>query len=151
MIYLSINGRLGSDAEIKTSKNDNQFVSMRVASNDFANGEKTTTWISVVWSGERALKMAQYMKKGSSVLIHGTGRFSTYQDKNGSAQVAIDVMADRVDFDSNTSNSGDSQTNETVTDTGTLKPKSAKKSSEPQPAMATVAAQTANDTDDLPF
>ena len=151
MIYLSINGRLGSDAEIKTSKNDNQFVSMRVASNDFANGEKTTTWISVVWSGERALKMAQYMKKGSSVLIHGTGRFSTYQDKNGAAQVAIDVMADRVDFDSNTSNSGDSQTNEAVTDTGTLKPKSAKKGSEPQPAMATVAAQTANDTDDLPF
>ena len=151
MIYLSINGRLGSDAEIKTSKNDNQFVSMRVASNDFANGEKTTTWISVVWSGERALKMAQYMKKGSSVLIHGTGRFSTYQDKNGSAQVAIDVMADRVDFDSNTSNSGDSQTNEAVTDTGTLKPKKKKKGSEPQPAMATVAAQTANDTDDLPF
>jgi len=154
MMHTEVIGRLGADSEVKTSKNGNNFVTMRVASNGFSNGERTTTWVSVVWSGERALKMAQYMKKGSSIIAYGEQRLSIYKDKNGEPQIDITLMADSVMFDpnsSNGSNSGETQANEAVTDTGTLKPKAAKKNSEPQPAMATVEAQASTDVDDLPF
>ena len=143
MIYVTLNGRLGADSEVKSSKNGNQFVSMRVASNDFANGERTTTWANVIWSGERALKMSQYMKKGSSVIINGTLRFSTYTDRNNEKAISVDVFADRIDFvDSGNPNS---QQNEAVTDTGTFAPKN-----EPQTQVVT-STVAVNDTDDLPF
>ena len=78
MLYVELIGRLGADAELKTSAKGNQFVSMRVASNDFFNGENVTTWVNVMWSGERAVKMQEHMKKGSAVSIHGTLRTSLF-------------------------------------------------------------------------
>lgn len=140
MTYLEINGRLGADSEVKTSKNGKQFLSMRVASNDYIGGENTTTWINVLWSGERAVKMHEYMKKGSSVIVRGTPRFSLYDTKDGNKAISIDVFADRVDFANN--GSGSTQSNEAVTETGTLKKASA-------PTAQDVKTDAAED--DLPF
>ena len=140
MLYVELIGRLGADAELKTSAKGNQFVSMRVASNDFFNGENVTTWVNVMWSGERAVKMQEHMKKGSAVSIHGTLRTSLFTNKNGEQSMSTDLFADRVDF-VNLGKSGDTQTNEAVTDTGTLKPK----------AQETSSAAASKDVDDLPF
>jgi single-strand DNA-binding protein len=140
MLYVELIGRLGADAELKTSSKGNQFVSMRVASNDFFNGENVTTWVNVMWSGERAVKMQEHMKKGSAVSIHGTLRTSLFTNKNGEQSISTDLFADRVDF-VNLGKSGDTQTNEVVTDTGTLKPK----------AQETSSAAASKDVDDLPF
>ena len=140
MLYVELIGRLGADAELKTSAKGNQFVSMRVASNDFFNGENVTTWVNVMWSGERAVKMQEHMKKGSAVSIHGTLRTSLFTNKNGEQSISTDLFADRVDF-VNLGKSGDTQTNEGVTDTGTLKPK----------AQETSSAAASKDVDDLPF
>lgn len=141
MMYVQVIGRLGADSELKTSKNGNQFLSMRVASNDFIGGENITTWVSVLWAGERAVKMAEHMKKGSQVIIHGTPKFSLYKAKNGESAIDVSVFADRVDFVS--SNSGTTQSTEAVADTGTFKKK------DKEPAVA--AATTSTDADDLPF
>ena len=140
MLYVELIGRLGADAELKTSAKGNQFVSMRVASNDFFNGENVTTWVNVMWYGERAVKMQEHMKKGSAVSIHGTLRTSLFTNKNGEQSISTDLFADRVDF-VNLGKSGDTQTNEAVTDTGTLKPK----------AQETSSAAASKDVDDLPF
>ena len=140
MLYVELIGRLGADAELRTSAKGNQFVSMRVASNDFFNGENVTTWVNVMWSGERAVKMQEHMKKGSAVSIHGTLRTSLFTNKNGEQSISTDLFADRVDF-VNLGKSGDTQTNEAVTDTGTLKPK----------AQETSSAAASKDVDDLPF
>jgi single-strand DNA-binding protein len=93
-----------------------------------------------MWSGERAVKMQEHMKKGSAVSIHGTLRTSLFTNKNGEQSISTDLFADRVDF-VNLGKSGDTQTNEVVTDTGTLKPK----------AQETSSAAASKDVDDLPF
>ena len=139
MIISQINGRLGADSELKTSKNGNKFVTMRVASNDFVNGENVTTWVRVLWSGDRAIKMQEHMKKGSLVSVWGTLRASIYDTKNGEKAISFDIFADRVDFVSSGSNPN--QSTDVSTDTGTLT-----KDETP----VTVAAQTESD-DDLPF
>lgn len=142
MIYVQLLGRLGADSELRNSKNGkSQFVSMRVASNDFIGGENVTTWVNVIWSGERAVKMQEHMKKGSFVNIWGTLRTSLYDTKNGEKAVSIDIFADRVDFVN--SGSGGTQSNDATTDTGTFKQKEAE--------MATAAAATTDAADDLPF
>ena len=139
MLYTQLIGRLGADSELRNSKNGKgQFVSMRVASNDFIGGENVTTWVNVMWSGERAVKMQEHMKKGSFVSIWGTLRTSLYDTKNGEKAVSVDIFADRVDFVN--SGSGNTQSNDAVTDTGTFKEKE----------MAAAAAST-DAADDLPF
>lgn len=141
MIYSHIDGRLGADSELKTSKNGNQFVTMRIASNDYVNGENVTTWVRVVWTGERAIKMQEHMKKGSFVSVWGTLRTSLYDNKNGEKAISIDVLADRVDFVGVGSSSSTTQSNESVTDTGSLKKQDAK----------VQEIKDEGESDDLPF
>lgn len=144
MMYVQLLGRLGADSELRNSKNGkSQFVSMRVASNDFIGGENVTTWVNVIWSGERAVKMQEHMKKGSFVNIWGTLRTSLYETKSGEKAVSVDVFADRIDF-VNSSSSG-TQSNDATTETGTFKPK------EQEAEMAAAAAASTDAADDLPF
>ena len=143
MINVNFNGRLGADAEIKTSaKSGKQYVAMRVATDEFRNGEKGTAWMNVTYHGDRAIKMQEYLKKGNAVTVMGVETVSTYQNRNGETMVSRDVIADRVEF-VNLGKSGETQSNDTVTDTGKFEPKTT------AAEMATATAAT--DTDDLPF
>ena len=149
MIYAEITGRLGADSEIKTSRNgSSKFLSMRIATNDYVNGENVTTWVSVMCSSERALKMVDYLKKGNLVSVRGTLRASIY-DRNGDKTVSIDIFADRVDFVGGNS-SASTQTNDSVQQ----QPKQAEAPTE-QPRMeqipTPIAAVEQTDDDDLPF
>ena len=146
MIYSNIIGRLGMDAEIKTSSKGTQYLSMRVASNDFIKGENVTTWIGVVWSGERALKLAEHMKKGVLLSIHGSLRTSLYKTKNGEAAISVDVLADRVDFVMSGGNSGDTQTTATV-----IEPQTVTVPTQVESAPQTMTSAVDNVIDDLPF
>jgi single-strand DNA-binding protein len=141
MVNINFVGRLGADAELKTStKSGKQFVKMRVATDEFKNGEKTTAWLNVMYPNERGLKMAEYLKKGSAVSVFGVETVGLYESKaNGEMQVSRDVIADRVEFVS-LGKSGDTQSTDTVTDTGTFQPTE----------TVTVAAPSTTD-DDLPF
>ena len=143
MINVNFMGRLGADAELKTSKGGKQFVSMRIATDEFKNGERGTAWINVSYYAEKGTKMLEFLKKGSAVSVLGVETVGTYQSKNGETMVSRDVIADRVDF-VNLGKSGDTQSSETVADTGTFK----KKANEAE-TVATTAASSSED--DLPF
>ena len=143
MINVNFMGRLGADAELKTSKGGKQFVSMRIATDEFKNGERGTTWINVSYYAEKGTKMLEFLKKGSAVSVLGVETVGTYQSKNGETMVSRDVIADRVDF-VNLGKSGDTQSTETVADTGTFK----KKANEAETVAATAASSS---DDDLPF
>lgn len=140
MIKTFFEGRLGADAELRTSQNGSQFYAMRVATDDYKNGENVTIWVNVRVGTERVGNMK--FTKGSHVLVGGTLRASTYQTKNGETAVSIDVTADSINYIKG-GTSGGTQTNETVTDTGKF---TNTKKEEP----ATVAAASES-TDDLPF
>lgn len=150
MIYSDFNGRLGADSELATFKNGNKYVAMRVASNDYSNGENVTTWINVKWSGDRAIKMQEYMKKGTFVNVHGALRVSMYSTKSGEKAISVDVYADRVDFVGG--GSGNTQSNDAVTETGTFKnAANTEKLTKEAETKAEVKAAASSDVDDLPF
>ena len=134
-------GRLGADAELKTAKNGSQFVTMRVASNEFFAGENTTTWVSVIWHGERAVKMAEYMKKGTQVVAVGRPKATVYTTKGGETAIDETLYADSVDFVGGAS--GNTASNTTVADTGKFENPKA-----PEPKKE--APKKVQD-DDLPF
>lgn len=143
MNVIHVIGRLGADSELRTAKSGRQYVTMRVASDEFANGEKTTSWFSVTYTNERAVKIQEYLKKGSMVSIVGSETIRTYQSKTGETAFSRDILADRVEFVSSGSSNGQNTEN-SASDATKAEPKTDEK----EMAAATAAA---TDVDDLPF
>jgi single-strand DNA-binding protein len=146
MINVEFIGRLGADSEIRETKNGKKMVSFRVATDDFNGGERTTTWVNVMWTGDRAIKMQEHLKKGSHVDVRGVLRTSLYKTKAGESAISHDVFADRVDFVS--SGSGTTQVSEAATTTGADFGKLKKQDEQAAVAAAGAASDAA---DDLPF
>ena len=145
MFNVDFVGRLGADAEVKTSKNGNQFVTMRVATDDFYRGENHTDWVNVMIMQERLGN--RKMNKGSLVSVHGVLRTSAYQSKSGEAAVSLECTADRIEYVNVSSGSTANATVETkaAEDTG----KFTKKGTKNAEAAAENTAST--EPDDLPF
>ena len=144
MVNVEFIGRLGADSEVKTGKSGNQFISFRVATDEYRNGKNEASWLNVVYTGERAIKMHQWLTKGKAVSVHGVENVGTYVDRNGQVQVSRDVMADRVDF-VNVGGSGQTQSN---TSTTTAAPTNI---APPAGTMKPQETTPAKDEDDLPF
>lgn len=159
-MIVNLIGRLGADAEVKSGKNGNQFISFRVAADEFKNGSRGTVWFNVITdSNERNMKIVQYLTKGRLINITGTETCDIYFNKNNEPQISRDIRAFNVDFvsssqqnteqsnqNSNQSTSQVVDSNITVTpqiDCGTLR--------RPTQAPTQAPIVEVDSTDDLPF
>lgn len=165
MVYVNVIGRLGADAEVHQSEKG-KFVSFRMATNDFVDGQQTTIWLSVTCPSESVIKLAPYLTKGRMVQIYGKERVRLYTDRNGATQIGRDVFATNVDMVA-TGNSGNTQsenvvketvsttTSQTATATATIDDATVARMMtcgtmvQPQAAMSVSASDA--DVDDLPF
>ena len=142
MIKAIFTGHLGADAETFETQNG-QFVSFRVATNDYdkKTQQEITTWVKVTAS--QSLVGNKKLLKGSHVFISGNLKTTTYTTKAGETAVSIEVFADSISYvGGRSSNGADGTTTvtETSVTTGKLK--------EPVVAETTVAKEP---EDDLPF
>lgn len=139
-------GRLGKDSEIKKTAGGKDFLSFSVAVDERRKGETVTDWWNCSWYGENAIKMAQWLKKGS--LISFSGDFAgarIYQNKNNENVVSLDLMINSVSFVSVGKGNGENNTHQTP-NTGNFEP-----TTTPQPAPAPQPAQAPVMDNDLPF
>ncbi len=92
-------GNLGGDPTTNTTKDGQQVANFNVAVNRKKNGTKVTTWYRVsAWNANADLA-AKYLKKGSRVLVEGSGlRASAYLDQSGKPQASLELNADRLIF-----------------------------------------------------
>lgn len=153
MVNIEFIGRLGADSEVKVGKSGNQFLSFRAATDEWRNGKNEASWLNVIYPGERAIKMHQWLTKGKAVSVHGVENVGTYIDRNGQVQVSRDVMADRVDF-VNVGGSGQTQSNSATTTTQNQTTPNVVAPPNIAPPAGTMKPQEtmpAKDEDDLPF
>ena len=104
MEQLTITGHVGQDAKIKDS-NDGQFIVFSVAVPEKytkANGEKVerTNWYNCTYWPKRTT-IAEYLKKGTKVLIQGKPTYGTYQDKQNETQIDVGIRVNNVELLSN--------------------------------------------------
>ena len=65
----TFSGRVGADAELRTTQSGEKVLSFRVA-NDVGFGDrKTTQWVDCSMWGRRAESVANYVKKGDKVVM----------------------------------------------------------------------------------
>ena len=100
MQKIELIGNLGSDANVE-KKAERGFVAFRLAvtrSRRNANGEseKRTEWYTVyAYISDGGVPL---LKKGARVLLRGELGTSVYADRNGNAQVSLDVITREVEL-----------------------------------------------------
>lgn len=97
-------GNLTRDPELKSLPSGIKVCSFSVATNRVwkdKNGarQESADYHNVVVFGRQAETVAQYMKKGSSILVEGRMQTRSWDDKNsGEKKYRTEVIADRVQF-----------------------------------------------------
>lgn len=98
-------GNLGGDVDLRFTADGTAVASFSVAVNRKWNGGEETTWLRVSAWRNQAEPCAQYLHKGSSVLVEGrltpdrdTGSPRIWTAQDGTPRAGYDVTADRVIF-----------------------------------------------------
>jgi single-strand DNA-binding protein len=95
-------GNLTRDPERKSLPSGMAVVSLGVATNRVyvVNGQKQeeVEFHNVVAFGKQAEVIAQYLKKGSSLLVEGRIKTRNWQDPQGQKHYKTEIIADRVQF-----------------------------------------------------
>ena len=158
MINCNFVARLGADAELKETSKGRKFVTARAAVNDGGSKEKTT-WVTLRYFAENAETMCKYLTKGKLLSIAGTLNVTAYiSKKDESAVPSIDCNVSSFEF-VNTSKPQEQASGEVANtaDCGTLDTEKIASTaaqmlaSSRAKAMATTAASTSSEEDDLPF
>ena len=91
-------GRLGADAEFRSTKSGEKVLGFRVA-NDVGFGErKTTQWVDCSIWGRRAEVMAPHLSKGKSVIISGEVILREFEKRDGTRGAQMHVRVAELDF-----------------------------------------------------
>ncbi len=98
-------GNLTRDPEIRALPSGIKVCSFSLATNRVwkdKNGAKqeAADYHNVVVFGRQAETVAQYMKKGSSMLVEGRMQTRSWDDKDGTKKYRTEIVADRVQFGS---------------------------------------------------
>ena len=103
-------GNLGRDPEMRYTPTGTPVTSLNVATNRKYTGSdgqqvKETTWFRVSVFGKQAEACAQYLKKGSSVLVEGrlspdpaTGGPKVFTRQDGTTGTSYEIFANTVRF-----------------------------------------------------
>ena len=97
-VKVHVIGRLGADADVKSTKQGKEFSTFNLAVDDFVQGKKVTTWFAVADFSEVARRRAEYLKKGTLIEVKGIETCRIYQDRNNLPQIARDIRATHIDF-----------------------------------------------------
>ncbi len=101
---LIIIGNLGRDPELRFTADAKPVCTLSVAtSRKYGDKDETTWWHITVWD-KQAESCAQFLTKGSKVLVEGrlapdaNGGPKVFQRKDGTWGASYDVVADNVRF-----------------------------------------------------
>jgi single-strand DNA-binding protein len=102
-VLAAFTGKLGQDAELKTSKAGKPWLSLHMAVDEAL--EEAITWVRVVMFGEWATELHPELKKGAEVYCEGRLRLEFWTGRDGrersglSVTVAKLVVLGRIGFD----------------------------------------------------
>ena len=104
-------GNLTRDPELRSLPSGVQVTSFSVATNRVwkdkdGNKQENAEFHNIVVFGRQAETSAQYLKKGSSVLIEGRLQTRSWDPGDGTKKYRTEIVADRVQFGSRANEGG---------------------------------------------
>lgn len=94
-------GNLGADPELRHTGGGGAVLNLRLACTEsYLDKDKVrqerTEWVNVVVWGKRGEGLANVLKKGSSVLVEGGLRTTSYDDRDGNKRSKTEVHASNI-------------------------------------------------------
>lgn len=92
-----IGGHLGKDATVMTTNQGRCVTRFSVGVNTGFGERRTTNWFECAIWGDRGTKLAQYLTKGTAVIV--TGEFSsTTREYQGRLYTSLNIDVDNLSF-----------------------------------------------------
>lgn len=94
-------GNLTHDPEVRSTQSGNTVCSFTIAVNrkyGAASGQKTTDFFRINAWRQLGESCGRYLAKGRKVAVTGELQARTYEAKDGSTRMSLDVLADEVEF-----------------------------------------------------
>ena len=98
---IAIQGRLAADPEMRQTTTGKRVCTFRIACDrgrKDANGNSQTDWIPCTAWEKTAEFIYKYFQKGSMIAVDGRLQSRQYQDKNGQNRIAVEIVANNVNF-----------------------------------------------------
>lgn len=94
-------GNLGADPELRYTQGGQAVLNLRLATTEsYLDKDKVrrdrTDWHSVTVWGKRGEALSKFLSKGSSMLVEGSVRTSSYDDKEGNKRYKTEIVATNV-------------------------------------------------------
>ena len=94
-------GNLGADPELRYTQGGQAVLNIRLATTESyldkdKQRQERTDWHNVVVWGKRGEALSKFLEKGSTVLIEGSLRTSSYDDRDGNKRYKTEVIASNV-------------------------------------------------------
>ena len=100
MKILTIDGRLGRNAEVKTTNGGTKYVKFTIANNEYERGETVTNWYDVITYSEFSIEhQLNLLTSGTYVIITGTPK-ETVNVKDGRVYLNLSINAVKIDIPS---------------------------------------------------
>ena len=91
-------GRVGADAEIRTTQGGTKILSFRIA-NDIGFGDRRTTqWIDVNYFGKNAESIVGFIRKGDKITVLGEIKLEEFQRRDGTPGAKLALNASHVEL-----------------------------------------------------
>lgn len=99
---ISILGNAGRDVSLRYSEKGTAVATFPVASNSFKNGSEgrvqVTHWFNVTAFGKTAETLAEHVKKGTYLLVHGRLSFNPWLTNDGDPRSGAEVALFSFEF-----------------------------------------------------
>lgn len=91
-------GRVGADAELRTTASGEKVLSFRVCNTVGFGDRKIEQWVDNSYWGARAEKIAGYVKKGDRITVSGELKLESFQRKDGTPGSKLAVRVNDLDL-----------------------------------------------------
>jgi single-strand DNA-binding protein len=89
-------GRLGKDAEIRTTRDGKPWASFPVAVDSDKDREAATSWVRVACFGDRVDELAPRLTKGTQVYVEGRLTLRPWTDSEGRERAGLSLATGEV-------------------------------------------------------
>ena len=94
-------GNLGADPELRFTQSGEAVLNIRLATTERyldrnKQQQERTDWHSVTVWGKRGEALAKILSKGSTILVEGSIRTSSYDDKDGNKRYKTEINAHNI-------------------------------------------------------
>jgi len=90
---------VGRDPEVRHTQKGEKVVNFSLATDRWRKGAASETdWHEVVVFGQTGEFVANYVKKGSCVIVRGAIRYETWEDKHGQKRTSTKINAAMVEL-----------------------------------------------------